>query len=130
LISQATTTKAPVWGPAQGPGPVGTPCAAGEAPAYYQQPNFTLNTSNSGEVMGNKIRYPEGVYFNTAIAKTFPIHDRISLQFRADIQNVLNIAVLNGSIQEGLTSSTYGQNTGLTENNDPRFIRLKAILSF
>lgn len=133
LVSQATTSSGPVWGTAQHAEPgvgIVSGCMAGEQPAWIQQPNFTLNTLNPNTLMGSKIRYPEGVYFNSSLGKSIPIHDRLSLELKADVANVVNNTVLIGSIQGGLTSSTFGQDTGLTQNNDPRFIRLKAILTF
>jgi hypothetical protein len=122
----------PTWYPAQGPGPAGSgaPCNAGENPAWVQLPAFTLGQQNSGTIMGNVIRFPEGAYLNASIGKMFPIHDRTSLELRADFQNVINNVVLIGSFSGTPTATTYGSDVGPTQNNDPRYFRVKAILSF
>ena len=120
----------PTWGPAQGPGPVGTPCNPGEQPAFKQMPLLSLNTVSGSAEMSNGIRYPIGPYWNTGIGKTFPIHEKLTFEFRADIFNPLNYNILLGSIQTGLTNSGFGQQTGDSQYNDPRFMRLRGVLSF
>ena len=120
----------PTWGPPQGPGPVGTPCNPGEAPAFKQMPQLALNTVSGSAEMSNGIRYPIGPYYNTGIGKTFPIHEKLTFQFRADIFNPLNYTILIGTINGSLTSSGFGQQTGDAQYNDPRFMRLRAVLSF
>ena len=133
-VSGATLTGGvytpPNWGPAQGPGPVGTPCAAGEQPAYKQMPNQALNTINGSEEMSNGIRYTIGPYYNTGIGKTFPIREKLSFQFRADIFNPLNYTILQGSLNGTLTSTGFGQMTNDSQYNDPRFMRLRGVLTF
>jgi hypothetical protein len=125
-----TTYIPPTWGPAQGPGPVGTPCNAGEQPAYKQMPLLSLNTVSGSAEMSNGIRYPIGPYWNTGLGKTFPIYEKLTFEFRADIFNPLNYNILLGSIQGGLTNSGFGQQTGDTQYNDPRFMRLRGVFSF
>lgn len=122
----------PTWYPAQGPGAAGSgaPCNAGENPAWVQLPAFTLGQQNSGTIMGNVIRFPEGVYLNASIGKMFPIHERTSLEIRADFQNVINNTVLIGSFSGTPTATTYGADVGPTQNNDPRYFRMKAIFTF
>jgi hypothetical protein len=93
-------------------------------------PQWALNTVSGSAEMSNSVRFLIGVYYNTSLARTFPIHDRLSLEFRGDFFNPLNYTVLQGSINEGVTSSNFGTMTGLTQYNDPRFIRLRAILNF
>jgi hypothetical protein len=59
------------------------------------------------------------------------IREGLTLDLKAQLQNTFNTVVLIGSMQSGnVTNSTFGQDTGLTQNNAPRFIRLKAVLSF
>lgn len=141
LLSQATVSSTgvvtpPVWGTPQGPGPAPAgdknppACNSGEAPAWVQEPAFTLGQQNSGTIMGNVIRFPEGVYFNASLGKTFMLHEGWSLELRSDFQNLPNNVVLIGSFNATPTSPLYGQDTGPTQNNDPRYFRLKAILSF
>ncbi len=110
-----------------GPGPAGSgaSCNAGENPAWVQLPAFTLGQQNSGTIMGNVIRFPEGVYLNASIGKMFPIHDRVSLELRADFQNVINNVVLIGSFSSTPTATTYGSDVGPTQNNDPRYFRVR-----
>jgi len=120
----------PTWGPAQGPGPVGTACNPGEQPAFKQMPLLSLNTVSGSAQMSNGIRYPIGPYWNTGIGKTFPIHEKLTFEFRADIFNPLNYNILLGSIQTGLTNSGFGQQTGDSQYNDPRFMRLRGVFSF
>lgn len=129
VISQATPTTPVVYGQPMHDGQPG--CQDGEQPAWIQQPNFTLNQINGSTLMRN-IRYPSSplAYLNSGLARTFPIREQLSLSFRADAFNTFNHPNLIGSIQTGLTSSTFGQDTGLTENNDPRFLRLRAVLNF
>jgi hypothetical protein len=93
-------------------------------------PQWGLNTVSSSAEMSNGVRFLIGVYYNTGIARSFPIHDRLALQFRADIFNPLNYTVLQGTINEGVSTGSFGTMTGLTQYNDPRFIRLRATLSF
>jgi hypothetical protein len=141
LLTQATVSSTgvvtpPVWGTPQGPGPVPAgdknppACNAGESPAWIQAPAFTLGQQNSGTIMGNAIRFPEGVYFNASLGKTFALHEGWTLEVRSDFQNLPNNVVLIGSFNATPTSPLYGQDTGPTQNNDPRYFRLKAILSF
>ena len=129
VVSQATATTPVIYGPAQGPGPAGTPCNAGESPAWIQQPSFTLNTLNSGAPMRG-VRLPEVPYLSTSLSRSFPIHDRIALMFRADVLNPLNMVLHYGGINTSLTSAQFGQDTSISQNNDPRIMRLKAVLSF
>jgi hypothetical protein len=136
LISSATMVGGvytpPVYGSAQAPNSSGVegPCNAGESPAFIQMPQWGLNTVSSSAEMSNGVRFLIGVYYNTGIARSFPIHDRLALQFRADIFNPLNYTVLQGTINEGVSTGSFGTMTGLTQYNDPRFIRLRATLSF
>jgi hypothetical protein len=80
--------------------------------------------------MSNGVRFLIGVYYNTGLGKSFQIHDRMSLLFRADIFNPLNYTVLQGSINENVSTGSFGTITGLTQYNDPRFMRMRAVLSF
>jgi hypothetical protein len=123
----------PNWGPAQGPAITGNPtppCNPGELPAYKQMPLVSMNTINSSEEMSNGIRYTIGPYYNTGIGKTFPIHEKLAFEFRADIFNPLNYTILQGSLNGTLTSGGFGQMTNDSQYNDPRFMRLRGVLSF
>jgi hypothetical protein len=137
IVSQATPTSPVIYGPPTSGGASG--CQNGESPAWIQQPNFTLNQtppsvpivpfgSTGTPIRG--LRVPEAVNFNASLGKTFQLHERLALEFRADAQNVLNLVLVSGTLQNTVTSSTFGQYTGLAQTNDPRIIRLRAVLSF
>jgi len=71
-----------------------------------------------------------------AVAKTFPIHERLKLEFQADFFNLLNhanFAVTSGSRsmnsgQFGLLSSSSRFNGG--DTGGPRVIQMTARLRF
>ncbi len=139
ITSQATGSSGPVFGAPYsytiptsfGAGVVQqSGCNAGESPAWIQLPNFTLASLQTASIMGNNIRFPEGVYFNSSIGKNFPIHDRLAFEFRADCQNVVNNAVIIGTFNATYSASAFGEDTGPTQNNDPRYFRLTAMLHF
>jgi hypothetical protein len=81
-----------------------------------------------GDASVGSIRGPKQIGFNTAIYKTFPIHDRINFQFRAEAFNVANHPTFNGV------------NTGIGPNDpdpgvvnspaDPRIMELVGRISF
>jgi hypothetical protein len=136
LVSSATMVGGvytpPVYGAPEAPNAAGVegPCNAGESPAYIETPQWALNTVSSSAEMSNGVRFLIGVYYNTGLGKSFQIHDRMSLLFRADIFNPLNYTVLQGSINENVSTGSFGTITGLTQYNDPRFMRMRAVLSF
>ena len=134
VVSQATATTPVVYGSPTSTSPatgaVVPGCQNGEQPAWIQQPSFTLNQLNSSTVMGNIIRFPEGVYVNAGFGRTFPLHERLSLMLRADCQNVVNNVVHIGSFGSSLGGANFGTDTAIGQNNDPRFFRFRAILSF
>jgi hypothetical protein len=61
----------------------------------------------------NLFRGPGGFYFNAGLAKTFPIVDRLNLQFRADAFNVLNHPVFAAPALN-LSTSPFGQITAIS----------------
>jgi hypothetical protein len=93
-------------------------------------PQLALNTVQGAAQMSNGIRYTIGPYYNTGIGKTFPIREKLTFEFRADIFNPLNYTILQGSLNGSLTSSGFGQMTGDGQYNDPRFMRLRGSFSF
>ena len=136
LLTSATVTgttyNPPTWGPAQAPNSAGVEgaCNPGEQPAFKQMPLLSLNTTVGAALMSNGVRATIGPYYNTGIGKTFPIHEKLSFEFRADIFNPLNYTVLQGSVNTSVTSSGFGQQTGESQYNDPRFMRLRGVLTF
>jgi len=61
------------------------------------------------------LRNPGTISFDTALSRYQPIRERMRLQFRADLYNVLNHPNL-GSPSTGITSSTFGRITSKSGN--------------
>lgn len=84
----------------------------------------------AGAVLGNmgKNVYsgPGSVTFDASAFRTFPIHERISLQFRIDGFNALNHPTFNNP-STSLTSSDFGKVTG---SDGGRALQLAATLGF
>ena len=91
---------------------------------------------NYGNIGVNNIKGPGIVQLNMAFSRTFPIHERMAVQIRAEAFNLPNL--LNGSVPVGaLNNSLFGTitsdisgNNGLTNNGDPRIIQLAAKFVF
>ncbi|HEY4378973.1 MAG TPA: carboxypeptidase regulatory-like domain-containing protein [Acidobacteriaceae bacterium] len=67
-------------------------------------------TGAIGNAPRNFVRGFGATQLNLAMRKTFPLTDRVSLQFRAESFNILNHPTF-GTITSTLTSSTFGQAT-------------------
>jgi len=79
-----------------------------------------------GNARPASIRGPREISFNIAGYKTFPIRERLNLQFRAEAFNFLNHPNF-GNVDTGLGSGTYGQiNSAL----DPRQMEFSARILF
>jgi hypothetical protein len=101
-------------------------CASATEPvAFIQQQNNTLRTL-SGRFP--TIRPPRVPNADLSLFKTFPIHESLRLQFRAEAFNATNSPQL-GSPSTSLTSTAAGT-VGLTQSNDPRNIQLALRLMF
>ena len=86
------------------------------APAY----GFYGNASPAS------IRGPREISFNVAGYKTFPIYERVNLQFRAEAFNFVNHPNF-GNVDTGVDSGTYGKiNSAL----DPRELEFSARILF
>ena len=72
------------------------------------------------------IRGPREISFNVAGYKTFPIHEQLNLQFRAEAFNFLNHPNF-GSIDPNFGSGTYGQ---VTSSLDPRELEFSVRVTF
>ena len=62
------------------------------------------------------LRNPGTFTFDTVMSRWQPIHERMRLQFRAEIYSILNHPNLTGPTTQ-ITSSTYGQITAKANNN-------------
>jgi hypothetical protein len=88
----------------------------------FQAPNFGFfGTASNGTIRG-----PGYTSLNLSLYKSFPIYDRLNLQFRAEAFNALNHPNFN-SVDTGVGSGSYGQ---LTNTGDPRIIELALKMSF
>lgn len=79
-----------------------------------------------GNASPSSIRGPREISFNVAGYKTFPIAEKVALQFRAEAFNFLNHPNF-GSIDPNVGSGTYGQ---VTSSLDPRELEFSARVSF
>ena len=79
-----------------------------------------------GNAAPSTIRGPREISFNIAGYKTFPIYERVNLQFRAEAFNFLNHPNF-GSIDPNVGSGTYGQ---ITSSLDPRELEFSARVTF
>ena len=79
-----------------------------------------------GNAAPGSIRGPREISFNVAGYKTFPIHERLNLQFRAEAFNFLNQSNF-GLVDTGLKSNTFGQ---VTSALDPRELEFSARILF
>jgi hypothetical protein len=93
--------------------------------AFYVQPPFTLRTL--GARFPN-IRNARPTYFDLSIFKSFPITERVNLQFRAEAFNALNTPWF-GNPNTTISSAAFGV-VSPAQANDPRNIQLALRLSF
>jgi hypothetical protein len=95
-------------------------CATATQPvAFIQLPNYTLATLDG--LPGIRTQVPTTMDFS--LFKTFQIHERAKLQFRANAYNVANTPIF------GAPSSTSGV-IGIGQANDPRIVELGLKLNF
>jgi hypothetical protein len=79
-----------------------------------------------GDASNGIIRGPGYTSFNLSLYKTFPIHERLALQLRAEAFNALNHPNFN-QVDTGVGSGTYGQVNGA---GDPRILEFAAKVTF
>jgi hypothetical protein len=123
----------------------GANCAGGRALNFYA---FTLPTAaelaalDFGDAPRNFLRGFDAWQIDLAVRRTFPIRERLKLQFRAEAFNVLNHPIF-GTIQTSLSTGAkaFGQATGTLNNQlgglnalyqqgGPRSLQLSLRLSF
>jgi hypothetical protein len=79
-----------------------------------------------GNARNGTIRGPGYTSFNISLYKTFPIHDRLALQVRAEAFNALNHPNFR-SVDTGLGDGSYGQ---VNSAGDPRIMEFAMKLNF
>jgi hypothetical protein len=102
-------------------------CSAGESmPVWSITQPFTLNhlVPTYGE-----LRSPIPPTEDVSLIKTFPVHQSVNLQFRAEFFNLTNTPVFPGP-DTNVNDATFGQQTSFTQTNIPRNIQLALKLNF
>ncbi len=94
---------------------------------WFDPASFTAPANGFyGDARPGSIRGPREISFNVAGYKTFPIVERLSLQFRAEAFNFLNHPNF-GNVDTALGSGTYGR---VTSSLDPRELEFSARVIF
>ena len=88
----------------------------------YKAPDFGFY----GDARNGTIRGPAYTSFNVSVYKTFPIHDRLALQVRAEAFNALNHPNFR-NVDTGLGDGSYGQ---VNSAGDPRIMEFAMKLNF
>ncbi len=89
--------------------------------AFAAAPSGQFGNVKKGSFVG-----PQYIDWDTSLARNFPVHESVSLQFRAEYFNVLNHTNLSDPTTN-FTSTTFGRITGA---NDPRIAQLALKLAF
>jgi hypothetical protein len=95
--------------------------------AFVRQPAGTFG--NAGR---NLIRGPGAWNLDTALSRSFPIRERVQLNFRWEVFNVFNHARLNNPVNPGIgTSLSNGTTFGIISTAmDPRIMQVAAKVVF
>ena len=81
-------------------------------PLWYNQAAFAPATSLTfGDSGRNILRNPRHTNFDMTLQKTFPIHENMGFQFRADAFNVFNHTEWNNIAGDGGSAGGAGNNT-------------------
>jgi len=75
-----------------------------------------------GNISRNAFRGPAAFQFDAQISRIFPIYSRLNATFRLEAFNVLNHPIF-GTPTAGLSSSTFGQISGLAANTNARLFQ-------
>lgn len=100
-------------------------CTADQQPAWRVMPAYTLRTLNLRLPDVRTSRPPQ---IDMSIFKTFPIRERLRIQFRAEAFNAFNTTWF-GNPSTSINSSAFGVVTP-TQTNDPRSMQLALKLLF
>jgi hypothetical protein len=79
-----------------------------------------------GDARNGTIRGPGYTSFNLSVNKTFPIHDRLAMQIRAEAFNALNHPNFR-NVDTGLGDGSYGQ---VNSAGDPRIMEFAMKVTF
>ena len=101
-------------------------CGAGQTPVWSINKPYALNETT--QYFGALTSHIPPV-LNLSIAKTFPIHDRLKLEFRAESFNLSNTPQF-GAPDTNVNDATFGALTNFSQTNDPRNIQLALRLTF
>jgi outer membrane receptor protein involved in Fe transport len=88
--------------------------------------SVSAETIRAGNIGVGAVRGPGSWNLDFSLGKSFPIMERLQLQFRADCFNALNHTVLSGLVTE-ITNARFGQLTG---TNGARLMQLNAHLTW
>jgi hypothetical protein len=94
-----------------------TPCVQYLNPAAFAQPALgTLSSLGVYNVLG-----PKFWQFDIALVRTFPLREKMNIQFRFEAFNILNGVRFNNPGASLSTTSTFGN---ITSAQDPRILQL------
>ncbi|GGA70265.1 hypothetical protein GCM10011507_22250 [Edaphobacter acidisoli] len=82
-----------------------------------------------GNIGKNSFRGPTSLQFDAQVSRVFPIHERFNATLRLEAFNVLNHPIF-GNPTAGLSSSTFGQVSGLASGTNARLFQGSIKLSF
>jgi hypothetical protein len=108
---------------------IATACKPYLNPASFSQnPNYTVSVPLSyGNVVKGSFVGPQFATWDVSVIRSFPIHESLQMQFRAEFFNVLNHTNF-GDPQQTQTNSAFGRIT--STNGDPRIGQLSLKLLF
>jgi hypothetical protein len=104
-------------------------CRSWLNPANFStNPSYTTSVPLSyGNIVKGSFVGPQFASWDVSVIRSFPIHERLDLQFRCEFFNILNHTNF-GDPQNAETSSSFGRITGT--NGDPRIGQLSLKLAF
>jgi hypothetical protein len=108
---------------------VTTACKSYLNPASFSQnPNYTVNQPLSyGNIVKGSFVGPRFTSWDVSMIRSFPIHEALQAEFRAEFFNVLNHTNF-GDPQQSQTNGAFGRIT--SANGDPRIGQLSLKLAF
>lgn len=91
-------------------------------------PNLTFETRTFPYLFSD-VRRPGYRNWDTSLSKYFPIHEKVRLQFRFEMVNMMNHPWFNDIASNVVTNAAFGQ-LNPTQRNLPRFIKLAMHLNW